>query len=226
MPHGSFRSVMLSFALESNFSIFVCLNKAVLMIADNMKHTVTMAELISLNAEKSRYVRLAYGYVCNMDDAEDIFQDSLLQLLRGMDHIYVSDIKLYFATVIRNACLRHLKRKVKSDSLSDPVLQAHISRLEADTENLSVYADLFRHLKNCRSALTELTIDVFEAKRFEGMSYKEISRIFGITERRANHEIQKALKIFREEFKDYLPSIILLMFFILRTAEEFNLFRI
>ena len=71
--------------------------------------------------------------------------------------------------------------------------------------------DMSRLMKNCRARLKDLTINVFEAKRFEGMSYREISRIFGIRESRVNLEIQRALKIFREEFKDYLPAITLLI---------------
>lgn len=192
-------------------SIFV--NFIIHLMTDSGKHNVTTAEILYLNTEKIRYIRLAYGYVRNMDDAEDIFQDCILSILNNRDKIHISDISVYFAAVIKHRCLRHLKRESKSDTFEDPILQAHIAKLSADMERPDPAAqdDMSRLMKNCRARLKDLTINVFEAKRFEGMSYREISRIFGIRESRVNLEIQRALKIFREEFKDYLPAITLLI---------------
>ncbi len=60
--------------------------------------------------------------------------------------------------------------------------------------------ELFR---KCEKRLPKLTLEVFEAKRLEKMSYKEIGKVYGISESRINFEIKRALKVFREEFKDY-----------------------
>ena len=185
-----------------------------LMMAGSDKHILTVAEILELNEEKLRYVRMAFGYVRDMDDAEDIFQDCILRILNARDSIFVSDLKAYFSASIRHSCLRKLKARSKSGTLTDPVMQAHIARLSSEAENPdpAAFDDVRKLIGNCRARLKDLTMDVFEAKRIEGMSYKEIAGIFGIRESRVNLEIRRALKIFREEFKDYLPFLTLLMY--------------
>ena len=181
-------------------------------MTDNGKHSLTTAEILHLNTEKIRYVRLAYGYVRNMDDAEDIFQDCILRLLNDREKIFVSDISAYFSAAIKHRCLRHLQRSARSEVMADPILHAHIAKLSAESgsPDPGTHDDIYRLLQNCRARLKDLTANVFEAKRIEGMSYREIAGIFGIRESRVNLEIRRALKIFREEFKDYLPFIILI----------------
>lgn len=184
------------------------------MDVDSSRHILTLSEILDLNAEKIRYVRLAYGYVRNMEDAEDIFQDCMLSILNGRESIYVSDLPAYFSASIRHSCLRRLRSRSRAGTLADPVLQAHVARLSAEAEESdpAAYDDVKKLIGNCRAKLKDLTMDVFEAKRIEGLSYKEIARIFGIRESRVSLEIQRALKIFRDEFKDYLPIQILIAY--------------
>ncbi len=172
---------------------------------DNAKHTVSREDLMSLALEKERYVKLAQIYVRDQSDAEDIFHDCLLYIYDRMDRLMVSDLKSYFSITVKNRCLRHLKEKSRKAPVDNTELGGYlVSRLEENNEGrLACGADfpaLFRH---CAKRLPQLTMDVFEAKRLEHLSYKEISKIFGITENRINFEIKRALKVFREEFREY-----------------------
>ena len=49
------------------------------------------------------------------------------------------------------------------------------------------------------------------AKRLDKMSNKEICDKFRISESRIYYEIQRALKIFRKEFKDYKIFFVVLL---------------
>ena len=56
-------------------------------------------------------------------------------------------------------------------------------------------------------------IDEREAARLaaEGMSYKEIAEKYGITVRRVEFELEKAVKQLRVALKDYLPVLLMLL---------------
>ena len=45
--------------------------------------------------------------------------------------------------------------------------------------------------------------------RFEEMKNREIAEKLGITQKAVEARMTKALKILRDEFKDYLPAILL-----------------
>lgn len=53
--------------------------------------------------------------------------------------------------------------------------------------------------------MPELTRQVFTARRIHGKSYREIAAECGITERRVETELEKALGKLREVLRDYLP---------------------
>ena len=62
------------------------------------------------------------------------------------------------------------------------------------------------------SEMPELTRNVFIAKRFKDMSYKEIASLYTISERKVEFELDKAMKQMRISLKDYLPFLLILLY--------------
>ena len=62
--------------------------------------------------------------------------------------------------------------------------------------------------------MPELRRRIFTANKFEGMSYKEIADRNGITTRKVDYELQRAISSLRLSLKDYLT---LFAIFILRS---------
>ena len=60
-------------------------------------------------------------------------------------------------------------------------------------------------VRDCMAEMPELTRQVFTARRIHGKSYREIAAECGITERRVETELEKALGKLREVLRDYLP---------------------
>ena len=50
---------------------------------------------------------------------------------------------------------------------------------------------------------------VFQMSRFEELKYREIADALGLSVKTVENQMGKALKIVREELKDYLPLLIL-----------------
>ena len=57
--------------------------------------------------------------------------------------------------------------------------------------------------------LPEKCREVFHLSRSEQLSYKEIAKQMDISPKTVENQVGKALRIMREELKDYLPLLIL-----------------
>jgi len=65
-------------------------------------------------------------------------------------------------------------------------------------------------LEICRKQIEqmpELRRQIFMANKFEGMSYKEIADRNGITTRKVDYELQRAISSLRLSLKDYLTIL-------------------
>lgn len=174
------------------------------------RHSISLEELTFLNSERSRYIQLAVLYVQDRKVAEDIFQDCMLYLLDNREKIFISNIRTYFYSMIKYNCGKYLKKEgqhIKEMIDTGTFVQDHIQRLSsadgAEEDDLARTVDFQELIRKCKSQLPERTFEIFAAKRLEKMSYKKISSVFGISERRINFEISKAQKVLRKEFKDY-----------------------
>lgn len=178
-------------------------------MTENSSHKITLQELASLNENRSGYVFLAVSYLNDTAQAEDIFQESLLYLLENRNSIEVENIKWYFSRVILNKCLYQLRQtrnqsRIRDNMKNDAILAENISILSDRISNTTMFnADLSACLEECRHILPERTYHIFLDAKVKGLTYKEISRLYGITQRHVTSEMQRALAVFRKVFRDY-----------------------
>jgi RNA polymerase sigma-70 factor (ECF subfamily) len=78
-----------------------------------------------------------------------------------------------------------------------------------DTSNLA-YSDIEKIIQNTLDALPEQCRKVFSMSRFEDKMNKEISELLNISVKAVESHITKALKIFRNNLKEYLQLILIL----------------
>ena len=170
-------------------------------------HRLSFEDILLLNGERQRFVKIAQRYVGKSELAEDIFQDCIVRILAHRDELEISDIRGYFLIMVKNRCLDHLKSRLNRDALPPELRELALEDMKLLSgeggNDFSLHVDFPVLLDKVRRLLPGLTYEVFTAKRLSGMSAKEIARQFGITERRVNFEIQKASKVFRQVFRDY-----------------------
>lgn len=181
------------------------------------KHIITIEEILSLHREKIRYTTLAYSYVRDYPTAEDIVSQCIFKLMQTKDTQYVSDARHLFATAVKNRCLNYLKRKRKECCFSQngdspERIDLEIERLSRHCSQEEFRSDMESILNRCRHQMPDLTYEVFMAKRLDRMTYQEIGKAFNISRSRINFEIGRALKIFRKEFRDFIPFILWVFF--------------
>lgn len=176
-------------------------------------HKISIKDIILLNDERQRFVKIAQRYVVDMEIAEDIYQDSIVRILNRRNEAEITDIRSYFLIMAKNRCLDHLKSRVNRDSLPPELKELALEDMkllsESGADELSLYVDYPILLEKVRESLPELTYEIFTSKRLAGMSAKEIAKQFGISERRVNFEIQRAAKVFHKVFQDYFILFIL-----------------
>ena len=88
------------------------------------------------------------------------------------------------------------------------VVSENIRSLElCDPQHLFA-GEIEKLVRDCMAEMPELTRQVFTARRIHGKSYREIAAECGITERRVETELEKALGKLREVLRDYLPLVL------------------
>lgn len=183
---------------------------------------ITAAEFGNMFAAwRARFEMIAYRYVRNRSVVEDIVSDSFMAFWENRNQIPAEvNIQAYILTIVRNKSLDWLRAQSLHLKIEQEVYSLHQRILEADIRSLSVLdpAELFSGevgaiVRQSLDRMPELTRNVFMARRFNEMSYKEISEKYSISVRRVEFELEKATKQLRVELKDYLP-----VFFFLSTT--------
>ena len=180
-------------------------------------HSVTAEELLELNCNKSSFVLLALSYLNDRELAEDIYQESLLYVLENRDTLMVGNMKWYFSRILLNKCLYHLRQsknraRIRDDIRTDAIMAENISILSDRESELTAFnADFAGCLEECRKSLPESTYRIFLDAKIKGMSYKDISELYGISVRKVTSEMQKALAVFRRAFRDYWFLLLILL---------------
>ena len=152
----------------------------------------------------------AYGYVSDRDTAQEIVQDVFINLWQKRNSIEKDkSVKSYLYTSVKNRCLNYIRdnKNFRSHYL-DVVLELEIPVQEEDIFSESETQD---KINAALDKLPEKCRQVFELSRFEEMKYKEIAENMGISVKTVEVQMSKALKILREELKDLIILLIILL---------------
>lgn len=156
-----------------------------------------------------RLVIFASQIVLDHDEAEEIVQDFFVKLWAGRRGIIKSEtLKSYFFTSVKNRALNALKR----EKISERVRAELRKMIEADQlyqPDLFVESELQSRIKSAFEKLPPRTNEVFTLSRFKGFSNDQIAEQLNLSKRTVETQISNALKILREELKEYLFMLLL-----------------
>lgn len=155
--------------------------------------------------------RYAYSFLQDKESAEEIVQSTFLMVWEKRDTLAIrTSVKPYLYAMVRNACLNVLKHeKIKQKHAGEELAVADrsydsVSQMVASNElEYKIKAALERLPEQCRI--------VFKLSRFEELKYAEIAEQLNISVKTVENHMGKALKIMREQLKDYLPLIMVFL---------------
>lgn len=174
---------------------------------------------INFNSIYTAYYRksflFALSYVHNEQVAEDIVSEAIIHLWeQGKEHEIVS-VEAMLITYIRSKALNHLKHiQVQENAFQTLLdrgqreLEIRISTLEACDPNEILSEELRTKAYALLKGMPEKTRIAFIRDRLEGKSHKEIAEELGISVKGVEYHISRAVKMLRDNLKDYAPFLI------------------
>jgi RNA polymerase sigma-70 factor (ECF subfamily) len=156
----------------------------------------------------------AYSFLNDRDEAEEVVQAAFINVWDKRRQVEIqTSLKAYLYRIVRNSCLNVIKHeKVKQQHVAHEMVYGE-STHEGVTQSV-VASELEERISTAMKALPEQCRLVFQLSRFEELKYAEIADQLGISIKTVENQIGKALKIMREQLKDYLP--IFLIYFLLK----------
>jgi len=156
-------------------------------------------------------VRFSFGYTKDSDASEEIIQEVFLKLWENRKSLEIhSSLKSFLLKTVQNRSidsLRHVNitHKYASIILENPLLA------ENDTENYILHSELETNFKHAMATIPVEYAEVFRMSRMETLNYQEIAQKLDISVRTVEVRISKALSLLKNELKDYLVLVLMLI---------------
>ena len=200
-----------------NFSSFAPPNTTCEMIEDEkyLFERISRGDEAAFKVIYNRYVpRLyyfVYEYIPHHDLVENIVQDALMVLWDKRSKLEENtNLGAYLFTVAKNNCLYKLRdqryrQKLFESDIDEPELKANLDALSVLDTSLITMTEIEKIIETTLNQLPPQCKAVFTLSRFEEKKNKEIAEELGISVKAVEGHISKALKLFRNSLKDYLP---------------------
>lgn len=153
----------------------------------------------------------ALTYTKDKDEAEEIVQATFLSVWEKRNTLNIrTSPKSYLYAMVRNACLNVIKHeKIKQKYIGEEMALA-AQGYESVTNTISSL-ELETRIQFAMEKLPEQCRLVFKLSRFEELRYAEIAMQLNISIKTVENHMGKALRIMREQLKDFLPLLFVLM---------------
>lgn len=151
----------------------------------------------------------AYKHLGSRDEAEETVQSVFINLWEKRADVAIdTSVKSYLYRSVRNHCLNVLKHeKVKREYATYAKQSVATSQSESTFHETG---ELENRIADALLKLPEQCRIIFSMSRFEELKYGEIAAQLGLSIKTVENQMGKALRIMREELRDYLPLLILL----------------
>ena len=149
----------------------------------------------------------AHRYVSELETCEDIVQDTFFKIWKNRKKLDITtSTRNFLITTVKNSCVDYLRKK-------ETEARYHEYRKHTK-EQLYNQDDIYTLTDMVNSALNKLPENirfVFEKSRFEGKTYREIAEECEISIKTVEANMSRALKILRNDLKEYLSFCVLFL---------------
>jgi len=153
----------------------------------------------------------AYTFTQDRDEAEEVVQSTFLSIWEKYKTLEIhTAMKPYLYAMVRNSCLNIIKHeKIKQKHIQSEMVLGERSSESVTHTVLAIELD--ERIQQALEKLPEQCRLIFKLSRFEDLKYAEIAEHLGLSVKTVENQMGKALKIMREQLKDYLPLLLVLM---------------
>ena len=144
------------------------------------------------------------------DDAEEVVQETMMWLWENKQNIIEEmSLKSLLFTIVKNKCLNKIKALQIRSKVHADIVEKYQEQF--DTPDFYFEKELFDIYQNALNNLPANLKEVYEMSRVENLTHKEIAVILNVSPQTVNYRLGKTLEILRNELKDYLPLLLLLL---------------
>lgn len=149
------------------------------------------------------------------DSAKEIVHSVFVKLWEKKEEVHLdTSLKPYLFRAVHNMSLNFLRNRAKFDSGDfNEIIESE--GMSDDFHDMLEETETVAGIMSAIDKLPEKCREVFRLNRFEGKKYKDIATELNISVKTVENQISKALKILREELKDYLLTLIFFVLFFL-----------
>jgi len=147
----------------------------------------------------------------NKSDAEEIVQEFFFRMWQHRNRIKeTQSLKSYLFRSVKNRGLNFLVSKNQESKKIEEPKQIMNDNLTYE-QDVFITSELQKKLKQTFEKLPPRTKEIFILSRFDDLKNDEIAEKLHITKRTVELQISNALKILRQELKDYLGLLVLVL---------------
>lgn len=145
----------------------------------------------------------AYRYFRDKDTAEEVVQDLFYKLWEKKETLVIrSSIRSYLYRSVYNNSMMLLREKATRKTTNK--LPVNSEMIPGDEPDIRLQTnELDQIVQTTLSSMPQKVRKIFEMSRFEGLKYKEIALRLLISIKTVEANMGKALKLFRENLKEY-----------------------
>ena len=173
------------------------------MFSEAIKASDSEAYEVLFKAEYENIKYFIRHYVRDGAEAEDLAQETFASLWTTRDRIDPErNLRSFLFTIARNKAINHLT-SLRS-RLTDPLEKASVSLSIESLDSEAIVSridamDMKRIIDLVYEKMPELTRRIFTMNRDENMTYEEIAASTGLTVKKVEYNMVKALKQFRNK---------------------------
>ena len=166
--------------------------------ADQELPTTPEDEFSALVRRQSRFVfRVAYSILRNVQDADDVVQETFLKLYRGRSWERMADERAFLARVAWRIAVRQRRKATRS------VTSAVTAPAAQSPEQATIESDWSALVHRLIDALPEKLRQPLALSGIEELSSREIAQVMGIPEGTVRTRLARARQILKQKLSLY-----------------------
>ena len=165
-----------------------------MQVKEKLKEADLEKEFISLIKENERILLKICNVYCKEDgDREDLYQDILIQLWKSFPNFDKrSKITTWLYRIAFNTAVSRYRKEKKAPK-KEPISDRLVANCSNEDENIRLLYSAIEGLNKIERAITMLYLD--------GVKYKEIGEILGLSESNVGFKINQVKRKLREKLK-------------------------
>jgi len=161
---------------------------------------------------KRRILGLAYQYTKNVEDAEDILQDTFIKAYNSLQRFDIQDQTNFTSWLYRigiNCSIDHLRKtKRQRDNImpGGDVMDASAPDHISNPDNSQQKNEVRERVELVLSTLTKRQRMIFILKHYQELSIKEIAEYMDCSEGSVKKQLFRTVSAMKKHFRRYMPE--------------------